>query len=60
MKVLSRWYDVDVNFEDETLKEVTFNGQLKKNQELSSILKLIKNTNFITDYEIKNNTIILK
>ena len=60
MGVLSRWYDVDVQFADEELKAVKFNGQLRKNQELESILELIKNTNFIDAYEIKNDSILLR
>ncbi|WP_343330742.1 FecR family protein [Polaribacter staleyi] len=60
MKVLSRWYDVDVVFVDKKLENVVFKGVLNKNQSIQDILILIKNTNFINDYEIDNNTIILK
>ncbi|MDN3593299.1 FecR family protein [Zunongwangia endophytica] len=60
MTVLSRWYNVQVIYEDENLKEVKFNGQLRKDQELKDILELFKNTNFITNYEVKNNVVILK
>ncbi|TGV00561.1 FecR family protein [Flavivirga rizhaonensis] len=60
MKVLSRWYDVDVVFIDKTLEDVQFKGVLSKNQNIEEILILIKNTNFINAYEINNNTIILK
>ena len=59
MSVLSRWYDVEVKFVDEELRTVKFNGQLRKNQQLGNILELIKNTNFIDAYEIKNDSIIL-
>ncbi|MFI8606324.1 FecR family protein [Cellulophaga baltica] len=60
MKVLSRWYDVDVVFLDKTLEDVEFKGVINKDQDIEDILILIKNTNFINDYEIKNKTIILK
>lgn len=60
MKVLSRWYDVNVVFENKTLEQSRFNGELSKYQNLEEILALIKNTNIISAYEIKNNTIILK
>jgi hypothetical protein len=60
MKVLSRWYDVDVVFEDKTLEDVRFKGVLNKNQNIEEILKLIQNTNFINAYDIKDNKIILK
>lgn len=60
MKVLSRWYDVDIEFADESLGNVKFNGALNKNQKLENILTTIKNTNFINAYEIKKNKITLK
>ncbi|WP_339882663.1 FecR family protein [Polaribacter vadi] len=60
MKVLSRWYNVDVVFVDKKLENTVFKGVLNKNQSIEDILNLIKNTNFINDYEINNNTIILK
>jgi ferric-dicitrate binding protein FerR (iron transport regulator) len=60
MKVLSRWYDVDVVFVNKNLKNEEFFGVLKKNQNLEEILSTIKSTNFIKNYEIKNKTIILE
>jgi transmembrane sensor len=60
MKVLSRWYDVDIDFADAALGNVKFNGVLNKNQKLEEILTTIKNTDFINAYEIKNNKITLK
>ncbi len=60
MKVLSRWYDVDIVFADAKLGNVKFNGVLNKNQNLEEILTTIKNTDFINAYEIKNNKITLK
>jgi hypothetical protein len=59
-KVLSRWYDVDIEFADTALENVKFNGILNKNQNIENILTTIKTTNFIKAYEIKNNKIILK
>jgi len=60
MKVLSRWYDVDVEFQNESLKEVKFVGELSKHQDLEDILLLIKNTKDINAYEIKHKKIVLK
>ena len=60
MKVLSRWYDVDVVFEDKALEEVRFKGVLSKNQNIEEILILIKKTKFIQAYEIDGNIIKLK
>jgi transmembrane sensor len=60
MKVLSRWYDVDVVFANTNLENVKFNGVLSKNQDLKEILTTIQTTKFINAYEIKNKTIIIK
>lgn len=60
MKVLSRWYDVEVQFENEELKKVGFNGVLGKEQKLEDILNRIKKFKVIKDYEIINKKVILK
>ncbi|MCM4164575.1 MULTISPECIES: FecR family protein [unclassified Arenibacter] len=60
MKVLSRWYDIDVNFEDPKLEKALFNGALGKDQNIEDILNTIKNFGVIKDYEIINKTILLK
>ncbi|MDO5981906.1 FecR family protein, partial [Flavivirga spongiicola] len=59
MKVLSRWYDVDIVFENEDLKSVNFNGILDKYQSLEEILLIMKSSS-INNYEIKNKIITLK
>lgn len=60
MKVLSRWYDVEVQFENSEIEEVKFNGVLKKNQSLEDILTTLQTTKSINGYEIKNKKIIIK
>ncbi|PXX30603.1 FecR family protein [Arenibacter sp. ARW7G5Y1] len=59
MKVISRWYDVEVIFENKALESVEFVGVLSKRQSITQILSIIKSTS-INNYEIKNKTIILK
>ncbi len=60
MKVLERWYDVEINFSNSNIEEVKFVGVLSKKQPLDDILTIIKNTNTISDYEINNKIIMLK
>ncbi|SHJ87481.1 FecR family protein [Pseudozobellia thermophila] len=60
MKVISRWYDVDVVFENKELEAVTFKGVLGKNQDLQEILSAIKTLSIIENYEINEKKIILK
>jgi ferric-dicitrate binding protein FerR (iron transport regulator) len=60
MKVLSRWYDVDVQFDNQDIKKAKFNGVLGKDQKIEDILKRIKKFKAIHDYEIINQKVILK
>ena len=60
MKVLSRWYDMEVIFNDKSLEGVRFFGVLGKDQNIKEILETIKKFKIIEEYEIKNKTIILK
>ncbi|MDO5979094.1 FecR family protein [Flavivirga spongiicola] len=60
MKVLSRWYDVTVIFQNKSFESTEFNGELSREQKIEDILDLIKQTKIINAYEINNNTIILK
>ncbi len=60
MKVLSRWYDLDVKFASPELKKSGFNGVLGKEQKIETILETIKSYGVIKEYEIKNKTVILK
>ncbi|AUP80174.1 FecR family protein [Flavivirga eckloniae] len=60
MKVLERWYDVNVVFSNSSLQDIEFTGELGKNQNIEEILILIKNTKIINSYVIDKNTITLK
>ncbi|MEL1242212.1 FecR family protein [Flavobacterium flavipallidum] len=60
MTVMSRWYDVDVVFQKAAMEKIKFNGVLSKNDDIKAILTIIKKTNFINDYEIKDRKITIK
>lgn len=60
MQVLSRWYDVDVQFANQDMKKVLFNGALRKDQNIDDVLKIIKNFKVINDYEIINKKVVIK
>ncbi|RVT73995.1 FecR family protein [Flavobacterium sufflavum] len=60
MTVMSRWYDVEVVFRNTELEKVKFNGVLSKNDNIKEILSIIKKTNFINEYEIKDQKIIIR
>ena len=59
MKVISRWYDVDVVFVNKNLESVKFKGNLNKNQSIERILSIMLSSK-LNKYEIKNKTILLK
>ncbi|WP_242158560.1 FecR family protein [Aestuariivivens sediminis] len=59
MKVLSRWYDVDVVFENKALEDITFTGVLGKHQNIDKILSTIKALSIIKNYEVNDQTITL-
>tara|TARA_R110002111_G_scaffold13802_2_gene38415 strand:+ start:93 stop:1265 length:1173 start_codon:yes stop_codon:yes gene_type:complete len=59
MKVISRWYDVDVVFENKELESLKFKGVLDKYQSIEEILNIMTSST-INNYEIKNKTLILR
>ncbi|GAA4298368.1 FecR family protein [Aestuariibaculum suncheonense] len=60
MKVLSRWYDMDVKFQNESIKYQRFTGRLSKNHTIEDILTSIKGAEIINSYEISNKQLIIK
>ena len=59
MKVIARWYDVDVVFVNKDLESVQFRGILNKDQSIEEVLSIMK-SNSINNYRINNKTIILE
>ena len=60
MKVMSRWYDVDVIIQNKQLEEVTFRGVLGKNRNLEEILTTMETLSLIKEYEINGKIITLE
>lgn len=58
-KVLSRWYEVEVAFNDQTLEKMVFNGTIKKKLSITDVLETITVGNGI-EYEINDRTVLLK
>ncbi|MFI2744451.1 FecR family protein [Zhouia sp. PK063] len=59
MRVLSRWYNVNITIKNKSLDTIQFKGTLSKNLPLEKILESIKSTGFINQYTIKNNHIYI-
>ncbi|MCR9228670.1 MAG: DUF4974 domain-containing protein [Flavobacteriaceae bacterium] len=58
--VLSRWYDVDIIIENDSLRTIGFKGTLGKDQPLEEILELIQKTKYINTYELTKEKVVIK
>ncbi|MEP1488016.1 MAG: FecR domain-containing protein [Algibacter sp.] len=59
MKVLGRWYDMEVVFENEAHKKIRFKGVLRKQQSIEEVMSIIQSTS-INNYTIHNKTITIQ
>ncbi|GAA3594048.1 FecR family protein [Flavivirga amylovorans] len=59
MKVLSRWYDINVVFLNKNIETEEFVGVIGKEQKIENILTIIKDFGTINSYTIKGKTIQL-
>ena len=61
MKVLSRWYDLEVVFESAERKTFIFTGVLERTASVGDILQLIESTSEEeVNFRIENKTILIK
>lgn len=60
MTVLSRWYDVEIVFENKAVENEEFIGILRKNQNIADILTSIKNFGTIKNFEIYDKKVVIK
>src|SRR5699024_2724799 len=59
MAVLSRWYDMKVEFKSPAVQNIEFTGVLGKKQSIEKIMNTIRQTKDI-NYEIKNRTLTIE
>ncbi|MFI1773668.1 FecR family protein [Thalassobellus citreus] len=59
MKVLSRWYDLDITIVSNDMKTIEFTGALSKKQSIYKILEAIKSTTDM-EYTFNNKNLIIK
>ena len=59
MRKLARWYDVDIIIETPDLREKIFYGVIRKYENISKILDMLKKTQNI-DYSIQGKQIVIK
>ncbi|MCD0488604.1 FecR domain-containing protein [Pedobacter sp. MC2016-14] len=56
MEQVGRWYDFDVVFKSEDLKDIHFGGKLKKYNQIGDLLSIIEKTGSV-DINLRNHTI---
>lgn len=59
MRKLGRWYNVKINFDNESTKEKLFFGKVKRYENINKILNMIKRTEEVT-YSTENNQITIR
>lgn len=59
LNILSRWYDVDIRFESEELKQVKLSGTLDKYEDIGPFLKLFEAGTDV-QFDIQQKKIIVK
>lgn len=59
MNDLSRWYDVEVVFENDDLRDLTYTGTISRYTDFSNVLKVLEKTGSLK-FEIKDRTITVK
>ncbi|MBC9795823.1 FecR family protein [Sinomicrobium weinanense] len=59
MKILSRWYDMEVKFEDDDKKAMVFSGLLKRSEGVNELLRNIEQTGEVS-FQIENRVLIIK
>ena len=59
MKVVARWYDVNIFWENVSQKEVTFTGKMKRYDDFSKVVEVLEMTGN-TEFVIKENNIFIR
>ncbi|UGU14729.1 DUF4974 domain-containing protein [Sinomicrobium kalidii] len=59
MRTLSRWYDLEVKFENEKKKEMVFSGFLNRSENVNELLKNIERTGEVK-FLIERKTVVIK
>lgn len=58
MMILMRWYDIQVSFQNETLKQLLFTGDLKKYDSIEEHLEMLEMTTNI-NFEIQGDRVVI-
>ena len=59
MKVLSRWYDINVFYDNEAVREIKFTGRFKRYDDFETVKNLIEKTDEVK-FELNGKTVVIK
>lgn len=59
MNTLTRWYDINIEFENKNVQNIRFTGGLKRYENFENILELIEKTREV-EFGVIGNTIVIK
>lgn len=59
MKIVSRWYDVEVFWENASQKEVTFTGKMRRYDDFSKVVQMLEMTGN-TEFRVRGKTIFIR
>lgn len=59
MRIVSRWYDVNVFWENASQKEVTFTGKMRRYDDFSKVVQMLEMTGN-TEFEVRGKTIVIR
>jgi ferric-dicitrate binding protein FerR (iron transport regulator) len=56
---IGRWYKVNVNYEDDSLRKLKFEGVLPRNEDLNFVLNALETTGEVK-FTVEGNTVYVK
>lgn len=59
MTKLKHWYNIEIQYEDDSLKYKRFSGRISRKKEINGILDIIERT-MLVKFNIRNNIIIIR
>ncbi|MES2828763.1 MAG: FecR domain-containing protein [Bacteroidota bacterium] len=59
MRLLSRWYDIDVNYDNYKSSKQTFTGVVSRSKNLSAVINMMKKSTTTLNFDIRGKTIFV-
>jgi len=59
MNTISRWYNINVFYENQSMKDILFTGNIKRYEDLDQVIEMLRLINKI-DIEVNGNNVFVK